>query len=112
MSYPPLLGFREAVPDVGAVDLHRAIVQAHGIVGVEVGRPVDAYGRVPLLLLALVIEAQELVAAVLVLPRELGLGRAVHGPARLGDRDRIAEHGGHRRLLVTSSAGAGTGWTP
>jgi hypothetical protein len=51
-----LLG--HALPDMRAKDRHDAVVELHRVLGVEIQRPVDAVGGVPLLLLALGVELQ------------------------------------------------------
>src|SRR5688572_14917273 len=86
---------REPVPDGRAVDRDETVVDLLGILGVEVDRPVDTRGGIPLLLLALVIEREQLGALVLVLPGEHGLGLAVERPAGLLHRELVAVHGAH-----------------
>src|SRR6185312_13407716 len=62
---------------------------------VEVLRPVDPLCRVPLLPLALFVELQQPVAAVVVFPAKARLGVAVELPLGLLDGERIAEHRRH-----------------
>src|SRR5206468_1226261 len=86
---------RQPIPHVRAEDRHGAVVHLHRVLGVEVERPVDALRRVPLLLLALVVEGEELVAPVLVLPREDGVDLPADRPTGLLDGDLVAELAGH-----------------
>jgi hypothetical protein len=94
----PLL-FREAIPERRAEDRNRAIVELLGVLGIEVDRPVDPFRGIPLLLLALVVEGQELRALVLVLPREGRLRLALQRPLGLFDGQLVPVHGRHGNLL-------------
>jgi len=78
-----LLLVRHLLPDRRAEDRDEPIVDLLGILGIEVLRPVDAGGRVPLLLLALVVEREQLGPLVLVLPGEGRLRLARERPAGL-----------------------------
>src|SRR5687768_2510756 len=95
MAELDLLLVGEAIPDGRAVDRDEAVVDLLWILGIEVDGPVDARGGIPLLLLALVVEREQLGALVLVLPREDGLRLAVERPAGLLDRQLVAVHGAH-----------------
>src|SRR5713226_4979627 len=100
----PLLG-GEALPDWGAIDLDGPVIHHHGVLGVEVLGPVDPLGGIPLLLLALVVEGQELFAPVLVFPREGRIALAFELPLGLLDGNLVAERRGHvvRDLLIPES---------
>src|SRR5262245_26400475 len=68
------------------------------ILRVKIERPVDTVAGVPLLLLALFIEAMERFAAVLVFPFEAAVEGFGHDPFQLIDRNCISICGGHRRF--------------
>jgi hypothetical protein len=94
-----LLAVVHPVPDVRAVDADRLVGHLLGVLRIEVLRPVDARVHVPLEPLALLVEARELVAGVLVLPPEGGVEGPRDVPAALVDRIRIAVSRGHAVLL-------------
>ncbi len=87
------------VPDVGAEDVDDPVVEHHRVLRIEVERPVDPFGRVPLLLLALGIELQQGLARLVVFPGEAGLGIAVELPLGLFDREHITVGRRHREFL-------------
>ncbi len=93
---------REALPDGRAIDLDGPVVHHHGVLGIEILGPVEALGGIPLLLLALVVEGQELLAPVLVFPREGGIALAFEFPLGLLDGNLVAERRCHvvRDLLI------------
>src|SRR5262249_47631645 len=84
------------------VDGHRLIGQTERVVRVDLEFPVDPLHRVPLLVLALLVQRQQLLPAVVVLPVEAGLAGERNLPQRRPDRRRVQVVGGHGR---TSSAG-------
>jgi hypothetical protein len=88
----------EGVPEIGPVDGDGPVRHAHRVVGVDLLGPVEPLRRVPLLLLALGIEPEQVVAAVLVLPGERGGGLAVDLP--LGLLDGQAVEVGARHVLL------------
>src|SRR5215831_17103157 len=94
-NLPPLF-FVHAVPQVSAIDVDDPVVEHHRVFRIEVERPVDAFGGVPLLLLALGIELQQRFARLVVLPGETGLAIAVEFPFGLLDWQHIAVSGRHR----------------
>src|SRR6516225_2393497 len=94
----PLLPGHPA-PDIGAEYWDDAVVEHHRVLGVEIERPVDPFGGVPLLLLALVVELQQRRARIVVFPSETGLALTVELPFCLLDRQRIAIHRRHRAPL-------------
>ena len=100
VSQVDLLLVRHLVPERRAEDRDQPVVDLLGILRVEVLRPVDAGGRVPLLLLALVVERQQPGPLVLVLPGEGRLGLAGQCPAGLLHGQLIAVHGRHAGLLT------------
>ncbi len=93
---------REAVP---AEDRNRLIGEAFGILGVEILGPVDSLLRVPLQLLALAVESEQVGAAVVVLPAESRLELRGHLPARIGGH-LVAIEGRHVGLPVRGFASA------
>ena len=98
-----LLG--HALPDMRAKDRHDAVVELHRVLGVEIQRPVDAVGGVPLLLLALGIELQQPGAVLVIFPGEGDVGVAVELPLGLLDRQGVAvtrRHQGLRPALEAS----------
>src|SRR5215472_10205137 len=95
MPHPRALLVGEPLPDRGAPDLHGTVVHHHRVLGIEILRPVDAGVRVPLLLLALVVQIQELLAAVLVFPGEGGLRPSFELPLGLLDGNLVAVRRGH-----------------
>ena len=90
-----LLLVGELVPECRAEDRDEAVVDLLRILGIEVLRPVDARGGVPLLLLALVVERQERGALVFVLPGERCLGLTRERPAGLVHGQLVTVHGRH-----------------
>src|SRR5437867_8274372 len=79
-TYRRIIFAGSAVPDVGAEDADRLVRKALRVLRIEVLRPVDARVRVPLEVLRLLVEAQQRVAALLVLPAEGRLERAGERP--------------------------------
>src|SRR5215510_3116186 len=97
------------------MDGNETIVDFLGILGIEVERPVDPGRGIPLLLLALVVEREELGALVLVFPGERGRRLALERPGRLLHGELIPVHGGHAAPPLTSPAaavGSGPGRRP
>ena len=92
-----LLLVGQPVPDIGAEDRDGTVVELHRVLGIEILRPVDAQRRVPLLLLALVVELQQRLAPVIIFPGEAGLDGALELPLRQLDWQRIAIHRRHAR---------------
>ena len=58
VAYLAALLVGHAVPDVGAVDRDHPVVEQHRVFRVEILRPVDPLGGIPLLLLAFGIKLQ------------------------------------------------------
>jgi len=87
------------VPDIGAEDRDDPVVEHHRVFRVEIERPVDALGGVPLLLFSLVVKLQQTRPRIVVFPGETGLGLAVEPPLGLLDRQRIPIHRRHREPL-------------
>src|SRR5207245_9809411 len=75
----------EALPGRGPVDRDDLVRRAERVVLVDLVRPVDPLRGVPLPVLALLVEVQQPVAALVVLPRERGGAAVRHVPARLLD---------------------------
>src|SRR5712691_4829369 len=93
----------QPTPDGRAVDRDESVVDLLRILRIEVERPIDPDRRIPLLLLALVIQGEQLGAPVFVFPGERGLSLALEGPPGLLDRQLIAVHRGHAGLLCRLS---------
>ncbi len=91
---------RELLPDRRAEDRDQPVVDLLRILRIEILRPVDAHGGVPLLLLALVVEAEQPLALVLVLPGERRLRLAGQRPAGLLHGQLIPIHGRHGESLL------------
>src|ERR1700723_2012536 len=70
----------ETVPEVGAENRDALVGNLLRIFRIEILRPVDARGGVPLQVLALLVELAERVAALLVFPFENGVELAGYGP--------------------------------
>src|SRR5207248_10924462 len=85
----------EVGPECRAAGRDEAVVGLLRILGVEVLRPVEAGGGVPLLLVALVVERQERGALVFVLPGEGRLGLIRERAAGLVHGQLVAVHGRH-----------------
>ena len=85
----------ETVPEIVPVDRDGPVRHPHRVVRVHVLRPVEPVRRVPLLLLALGVQAQQVLAAVLVLPGERGGGVALDLPLGLLDGQPVEERAGH-----------------
>src|SRR3954447_7729486 len=87
---------RRLAPHVTAEERVRRLGNPEGVVDVDILVPVDPLGRVPLLVLALLVEGEETSAAVVVLPREPAVTGKVNPPALLGvdrrDVDLAAAH--------------------
>ena len=96
MAHLPALFFVHPVPQIRAEDVDDPVVQHHRVLRIEIERPVDPVGRVPLLLLALGIELQQGFARLVVFPSKIGLGIAVELPLGLLDREHIAVGRRHR----------------
>jgi len=90
------LPLAERLPGARAVDGDGLLGGQQRVVEVDLVRPVDPLGRVPLPLLALVVEVEEPVAALVVLPVEGGGAAAGHVPAGLVDGKGVdaGAHGG------------------
>src|SRR5712691_13271773 len=99
MTDADLLLVGQPTPDGRAVDLDEPVVDLLRVLRIEVERPIDPDRRIPLLLLALVVQGEQLGALVFVFPGERGLGLALQGPAGLLDGQLIAVHRGHAVLL-------------
>ena len=93
----------EAIPQICAVDRDVRVRHPHRVVGIDVLRPVEALRRIPLLLLALAIEREQVGAAVLVFPGERGRGLAFHLPLGLLDGQAIEVGGRHALSLIVRS---------
>jgi hypothetical protein len=93
-----------AVPDVGAEDVHRLVGQTLRVLGVQVLRPVDAGVGVPLERLALLVEAQEWLPRVLVLPAEDGVEGAADRPRVVACGAGIAVDRAHRGALLSADS--------
>src|SRR6185369_815411 len=87
---------RHAEVRAGAEDRHALVRQLLGILGIELLRPVDAFGGVPLARLSLLIEAQERGTPVLVFPAEGRRELLLHVPVGGRDGNGVAVGGGHR----------------
>ena len=96
MTNPAALLLVHAVPQVGAEDVDDPVVEHHRVFRIEVERPVDPLGGVPLLLLALGIELQQGLPRLVVLPGKTSLGVAVELPFGLLDREHVAVGRRHR----------------
>src|SRR5713226_4124245 len=100
----------QPTPDGRAVDRNEPVVDLLRVLRIEVERPIDPDRRIPLLLLALVIQGEQLGALVFVFPGERGLSLALEGPPGLLDGQLIAVHRGHAgplgRLSMCSRASA------
>ena len=96
MANPPALLLVHAVPQVGSVNVDDPVVEHHRVFRIEVERPVDALGGVPLLLFALGIELQQGLPRLVVFPGKTSLGVAVELPLGLLDREHIAVGCRHR----------------
>src|SRR5207248_2423088 len=93
------------LPHVAAEQWVGRIGDAQGVVRVDVERPVDPLRRVPLLVLALLVEGKEPGTAVVVLPGEARTPGHGYGVGSRGvDRSGVDVLAAHRRLLVTSGS--------
>src|SRR3989442_2082184 len=99
MREADLLLVGQPTPDGRAVDRNELVVDLLRVLRIEVERPIDPDRRIPLLLLALVIQGEQLGALVFVFPGERGLSLALESPPGLLDRQLIAVHRGHAVLL-------------
>ena len=90
---PLLLG--HPAPIVRVVDRDRLVLELHRIVRVELERPVEPRAGIPLLLLALFVEVEQVGRAVVVFPVELDVGGAVELPVGDLDRQGIDTLGAH-----------------
>src|SRR6201987_1757891 len=90
MANLPALLLVHAVPQVSTVNMDDPVVEHHRIFRIEVERPIDPLGGVPLLLLTLGIELQQRLARLVIFPGETGLGIAVELPLGLLDREHVA----------------------
>src|SRR3954462_7286648 len=75
---------RRLAPHVTAGERVGRLRDAERVVDVDVLVPVDPLGRVPLLVLALLVEGEEASATIVVLPRESAVTGEVYPPAVLG----------------------------
>src|SRR6266571_3651645 len=121
MTEADLLLVGQPPPDGRAVDRNEPVVDLLRVLRIEVERPIDPDRRIPLLLLALVIQGEQLGALVFVFPGERGLSLALESPPGLLDGQLIAIHRGHAGLLCRLSrcpgsrygrmwCAAGPGW--
>ena len=85
----------EPVPEPGAVDRQGLVRHAEHVVGVDLKAPVDPLHRVPLLVLALGVEREQPVPAVVVLPVEPGCAGHRHAPAVISGCGGVQVMGGH-----------------
>src|SRR5712691_1320524 len=99
MTDADLLRVGQPTPDGRAVDRDKPVVDLLRVLRIEVERPIDPDRRIPLLLLALVIQGEQLGALVFVFPGERGLRLALESPPGLVDGQLIAVHRGHAGLL-------------
>src|SRR2546425_124308 len=99
MTGAALLLVGRPLPAGGAVDRNDLVVDLRRVLRIGVERPIDPDRRIPLLLLALVIQGEQLGALVFVFPGERGLSLALESPPGLLDRQLIAVHRGHAGLL-------------
>src|SRR3989454_5854011 len=104
MTDADLLLVGQPTPDGRAVDRNEPVVDLLWVLRIEFERPIDPDRRIPLLLLALVIQGEQLGALVFVFPGERGLSLALESPPGLLDRQLIAVHRGHAVLLGRLSA--------
>src|SRR5260370_31798992 len=108
----PLLLVQE-VPLPGAVDRVELFGLLHHIARVDRYRPVNPLRRIPLLVLAALVEVQQPAAALVVLPAEPGRSRGGNVPGARLDRGGVVlvpAHGGLPELTaVTPTLLAGTG---
>jgi hypothetical protein len=98
-AQPVLFLVGELRPDGRAIDRDGLVGEAHRIVLEQLLRPVDPRRGVPLLLLALLVELQQVGRAVIVLPVEQDLRLAVEVPLRDVDRQLIEGLRGHGRSV-------------
>src|SRR5262249_6391626 len=98
-------GRRQPVPHVGAEDRHHFVGQPVRVLGIDRLRPVDPLGGVPLQPLALLMEAEELVAPVRVLPAEDRLEVLRDVPLRAGERLGVAVERRHVVGLLVGWSG-------
>src|SRR5437879_10492644 len=77
MTEADLLLVGQPTPDGRAVDRNEPVVDLLRVLRIEVERPIDPDRRIPLLLLALVIQGEQLGALVFVFPGERGLSLAL-----------------------------------
>src|SRR5438876_2477190 len=99
MTEADLLLVGQPTPDGRAVDRNEPVVDLLRVLRIEVERPIDPDRRIPLLLLALVIQGEQLGALVFVFPGERGLSLTLESPPGLLDGQLIAVHRGHVSLL-------------
>src|SRR5258708_1557044 len=84
----PLLP-RQPIPQVGSENRNTLVGQLLRIFRVEVLRPVDARGGIPLEIFALLVELAQRVAALLVFPLEDGVEAPMHRPFSSIHRNRV-----------------------
>src|SRR5262249_35703336 len=96
--------FRQAIPDVRAENGDRLVGQLLGIFRIEVLGPVDAGIGVPLQLLALLVEAREPLARVLVFPLEGRVERPGNPPLEIPRGHRVPTLGRHGTLRVVAGS--------
>src|SRR6185437_13209650 len=109
LEIAPQLGdplWRQAVPQVAAIERDGLVRQHHRVFGVEILLPVDPVRRVPLLALALLIERQQVGARLVVFPGKRGLQRRLEPPTHFADGKHVTGFGRHRHssLPWTSTA--------
>jgi hypothetical protein len=79
----PLARGVELGPDVGAIDEEGLVGHAEGVIRVERVGPVNPLRRVPLKVLSLLVEREELVARIVVVPIENDALPRLYLPLRL-----------------------------
>src|SRR6185312_10686224 len=90
----------ELLPLGRAVDRAELLGLLHDVRGIDRDRPVDPLGRVPLLVLAALVEVEQPPPAVVVLPAEPGGPRGGHVPGAGRDRGGVVVVGAHGGLPV------------
>lgn len=89
MANNALVLLAELVPYSGSIDGNCLFRHAHGVADVDVDRPVNPLGRIPLFLLALLVQTEQPVAALVVLPVEHRRSPTGNLPPCLFDRECI-----------------------
>ncbi|OFA61933.1 hypothetical protein BEN35_00410 [Streptomyces fradiae] len=108
-----LVAFGHPAPVPGAVEGEGLVGGAERVVGVHLQVPVDAADRVPLLVLALLVQGEQPVAPVVVVPAEAGGAGGRHLPVGGSRVFRVEIVRRHRRLLglgLADSRGERDGW--